>query len=104
MREEASSVGVRFGLAHGRRERRWTTIVDFVLALVVLGWALAAASTWGRVHPTAMWLVSAALAAAVGHRVLLLLERRRAGLRRAPVAGAARPRATPQDLPTTRAA
>ena len=70
-----SPVPVRYGLASRNRERRWTAIVDVVLALAVVAWfALLLA---GGLQATVTVVAGAMLTAMVVHRLLLLLERRR---------------------------
>lgn len=68
-------VPVRFDLATRDRERRWTAIVDVVLGLAVLAWVVAL--RLGGLDATVTLVVGALLVVMTGHRVLLLVERRR---------------------------
>ena len=77
MRDDRQAVATRLGLAHGRRERRWTTIVDGVLVVAVLAWLATSLTAYGQGHPTTRWVLSLLLLAFAVHRVVLLVERRR---------------------------
>ena len=73
--QSSSPVPVRYGLATRDRERRWTTIVDVVLAVAVLTW-LAVLLVDGPGSSVTLG-VGALLGAMTLHRLLLLAERRR---------------------------
>lgn len=77
MRDDRQAVATRLGLAHGRRERRWTTIVDGVLVVAVVAWLATALTAYGQDHPATRWALSLLLLAFAVHRVVLLAERLR---------------------------
>ena len=65
----------QYGLATRDRERRWTTIIDVVLALAVLGWV--GILGVGGLHATVTVVTGMLLGAMTVHRLLLLVERHR---------------------------
>ena len=64
------------GLARVQRERRWTSIMDAVIAVSVLVW-IAGLAGFGPSPTGARWVLPAVIGVMIVHRVLVAFEGKR---------------------------